>query len=153
MKTRAARRRASTLLPDDFVLVATGALRMRGFGAAAAATFDGAAWTPLLLATTAGGAPAAVAAIFSQREQPFSKPPKHLATGYVVLIALALALALVFLLVAAGVAASYVRRRREGYVPAPTMGGAEKTAQMQDRLPPGELLHGMGARGRGAPAL
>jgi len=44
----------------------------------------------------------------------------HLALGFIVLIALAIALIILFLLVVIGVLAERLRRRREGYIPAPT---------------------------------
>lgn len=64
-----------------------------------------------------------------------------MARGFVILISLAIALALVFLIVVCGVLASYIRRRSEGYVPASTMNGTEKSVAMQDRLPPQDLFH------------
>lgn len=68
--------------------------------------------------------------------------------GFVVLISLAIALALVFLTVVCGVLASYIRRRREGYQPAPTT--LEKSASIQDRVPPAFLFSSVGGNpGRG----
>lgn len=61
-----------------------------------------------------------------------------------ILISLAIALGLVFLLVVLGVLASYIRRRREGYTPAPTRDSPVQSMQMQDRLPPSQLFGSVG---------
>jgi hypothetical protein len=101
-----------------------------------------------MLTSKANGETGTIATFFSQYEVTFPASGKNLAKGYVILISLAIALALVFLIVVCGVLASYIRRRREGYQPAPTMmGGAEKSTSMQDRLPPSELLQDVGTPG------
>ena len=64
----------------------------------------------------------------------------HLAPGLVVLIALAIALALTFLIVVVGVVAERYRRKREGYMPAPTF---DKRNTMS-RIPPSQLLGALG---------
>lgn len=64
---------------------------------------------------------------------------------FVVLISLAIALALIFLIVLLGVLASYIRRRKEGYQPAPTQ--LEKSASIQDRVPPAFLFGNVGPNG------
>ena len=63
--------------------------------------------------------------------------------GFVVLISLAIALGLVFLIVVLGVLASYIRRRKEGYQPAPTV-MLEKSSSIQDRVPPAFLFGSVG---------
>lgn len=140
-------------LRDVHILVVTGSLNLQGFGSASAATYDGTTWMPFLLTSKATGEVGTIATIFTENVESYDRSKKYLAKGYVILISLAIALALVFLLVVCGVLASYIRRRREGYVPAPTMSGAEKISQMQDRLPPNELLQDMGNRGRGPPTI
>jgi hypothetical protein len=65
-----------------------------------------------------------------------------LAKGFVVLIALAIALGLIFLLVIGGVLAERIRRRREGYRPAPTA-SFDRNNGMQ-RIPPEQLLGSLG---------
>lgn len=132
------------------VLLIAGALSLSDFGNASAVTFDGTTYTPFLLTTARDGSPGIVSSFFSLYEPVFTKDDEPMKKGYVILISLAIALALVFLIVLAGVAASYVRRRREGYVPAPTMAGAEKnTAAMQSRLPPADLFSHSPQPGRG----
>ena len=66
----------------------------------------------------------------------------HLAKGFIVLIALAIALALIFLLVIAGVLAERIRRKREGYMPAPTNNFDRNTGM--SRIPPKELFGSLG---------
>ena len=67
-----------------------------------------------------------------------------MAKGFVILIALAISLGLVFLIVVLGVLASYIRRRKEGYQPAPKL---EKSASLQDRVPPSFLFGSVGPGG------
>lgn len=79
----------------------------------------------------------------------------HLALGFVVLIGLACALGVVFLLVCAGILIERLRRRREGYVPAPT--GAlmyEKSGggKVGD-IPANRLFGGVGTTGGGGPRI
>jgi Cortical protein marker for cell polarity len=71
----------------------------------------------------------------------------NLALGFIVLIGLAIALALIFLIVVAGILAERIRRKREGYMPAPT-NMFDKASQMS-RLPP-EQLFGTVGHGRSA---
>ena len=68
----------------------------------------------------------------------------HLDKGFIVLIALAIALGLIFLLVVAGVLAERIRRKREGYVPAPTSMYDRNNGM--SRIPPQQLF---GSLGRG----
>lgn len=62
---------------------------------------------------------------------------KHLALGFIVLIALAIALALTFLLVVAGILIEWYRKRAAGYSPAPT---SFTDRAQTDRVPPSELF-------------
>jgi hypothetical protein len=72
-----------------------------------------------------------------------------MALGFVVLIGLAIALGLMLLLVLCGIILDRIRKKREGYVPAPT--------SMYDRgsgmrhIPPHELLESLGHGRGGAP--
>ncbi|KAI5846947.1 cortical protein marker for cell polarity-domain-containing protein [Tricharina praecox] len=141
-------------LQGEHILLITGDLKVSGFGNASAVTYDGKDWKPFMLTSKSNGDPGTITTFFSQIEPVFSKRKSRLARGYVILISLAIALALVFLLVVGGVIASRIRRAREGYVPMPTMSGAEKSAQMQGRLPPQDFLQDVGAgRGRGPPMI
>ena len=76
----------------------------------------------------------------------------HLALGFIVLIGLAIALALTFVIVVGGIIAERIRRRREGYMPAPT-NMYDKASQLA-RLPPEQLFGTVGnGRNGGAPVL
>jgi hypothetical protein len=66
----------------------------------------------------------------------------RLAKGFVVLIALAIALAIIFLLVVAGVLAERIRRKREGYMPAPTASFDRHNGM--SRIPPQQLFSSLG---------
>lgn len=68
-----------------------------------------------------------------------------MARGLVVLVALAIALGLIFLLVIAGVLLERLRRRREGYMPAPT---GDRHSGIS-RIPPGQLFSSL-PQGRAA---
>jgi hypothetical protein len=73
-----------------------------------------------------------------------------LAVGFIVLIALAISLGLMLLIVVAGLLLDRYRKKREGYVPAPTVydrGGA------MSRVPPEELLDSLGQGRSGAPHI
>lgn len=73
-----------------------------------------------------------------------STTANHLAVGFVILIALAIALALIFLLVLAGIVAERYRRKRDGYVPAPTQQMTERQTSNMGRLPPEQLFGSVG---------
>ena len=64
-----------------------------------------------------------------------------------VLIGLAIALALIFILVVIGIIAERVRRKREGYMPAPTQ-MFDKNSNME-RIPPSHLFGNLGQGGPG----
>ncbi|RPA81307.1 hypothetical protein BJ508DRAFT_209320 [Ascobolus immersus RN42] len=139
---------ANDLLKTSHVLLAMGSLSI-GSTTASAALFDGKTWTPFLLAAKSSGNTGYLAKLFSENEQTFKGNGKKLAKGLVILIALAISLALVFLLVLAGILASYIRRRQEGYEPAPqgARSAYEKQADLQDRLPPSDLFSSIGPGG------
>ena len=65
-----------------------------------------------------------------------------LAVGFVVLISLAIALLLIFLIVLAGIIAERIRKKREGYMPAPTS-SYDRGAAMT-RMPPQQLFSSIG---------
>jgi len=135
---------SSNLVKQDHTLLVTGSLTLQDYGNASAATYNGTTWTPFLLSSKENGDPGSLATFISEKAPIFGNEGKKLAKGFVILISLAIALALMFLIVVAGVLISYIRRRREGYVPAPTMAGAEKSSAMQDRLPPESLFSSVG---------
>lgn len=150
---------SSALVSASQTLMITGALNLPGFGNASSALFNGTSFQPFALTTTAGNTGGSLSQIFSQNQNFFASPGKllksyltcnyansnaggHLAKGFVVLISLGIALALVFLLVIAGVLAERIRRRREGYVPAPTSSYDRSTGM--SRVPPEQLFSSLG---------
>lgn len=68
----------------------------------------------------------------------------------IVLIGLAIALGLLLIIIIAGLIAERIRRKREGYMLAPTNTMYEKGNMMFNRLPPEDLL-GTIRQGRGGP--
>lgn len=77
------------------------------------------------------------------------KADGRMALGFIVLIGLGISLALIFLIVIVGMALDRLRKKREGYSPAPTSmydrgGGMRK-------IPPHELLESLGKGRPGAP--
>ncbi|KAF5619816.1 Pst1p-like protein [Fusarium sp. NRRL 25303] len=139
---------AADLLDKNQVLMLTGSIDISGFGVASAALFNGTTYQPYAMTIKAGDGPGTIAGIFTQRDS-FFKEEKHMALGFVVLIGLAIALGLMLLLVLCGIVLDRIRKKREGYVPAPT--------SMYDRgsgmrhIPPHELLESLGHGRGGAP--
>ncbi|KAK0392782.1 hypothetical protein NLU13_2277 [Sarocladium strictum] len=133
------------ILEKNQALMLTGSIAIPDFGTAGAAIFNGSHFQPYALVTSSESSGGTIAKIFSQKNDFFSSSVSHLALGFVVLIGLAVALGLMFLLVLAGIILDRLRKRREGYAPAPT--------SMYDRgsgirrVPPRELLESLG-RGR-----
>ncbi|KAA8570413.1 hypothetical protein EYC84_002701 [Monilinia fructicola] len=117
----------SDLVPSNQVLMVTGAMVLPTFG----------------------NVSAVVCRIFSLKRTIFFRSSgNHLAVGLVVLIALAISLALIFLLVVAGVLAERIRRKREGYMPAPT-NSYDRNSGMS-RIPPQQLFSSLGQGRAGA---
>ncbi|KAI9838431.1 MAG: hypothetical protein M1837_002486 [Sclerophora amabilis] len=132
---------ANDLLDRDQTLLVTGQLDLPEFGNASSALFDGTTFTPFILSNS-GNSPGSLSQIFSQRTPPLKSSGGKLAIGFVVLIALAIALALIFIIVVIGIIAERIRRKREGYMPAPTQ-MFEKNSNM-DRIPPSHLFGSLG---------
>ena len=137
------------LLDKDQVLMLTGSLGIDGFGVASAAIFNGTTIQPYALTTSSSRNAGSISKIFSQRENFFKSDKGGLALVFVILIGLAISLALIVLLVVCGILLDRLRKRREGYTPAPT--------SMYDRgsgirrIPPRELLESLGKGRPGAP--
>ncbi|KAH8815057.1 cortical protein marker for cell polarity-domain-containing protein [Xylogone sp. PMI_703] len=138
---------STDLVPAHQVLLITGLVNVPGFGNASAVLYNGTTFQPFILTTTDDNTPGSLSQLFSQRQMSFSSSGHHLAKGFVVLIGLAIALGLIFLLVLIGVFAERMRRRREGYMPAPTS-ALDRQAGIS-RIPP-EKLFGSLAQGRAA---
>ncbi|ORY66457.1 cortical protein marker for cell polarity-domain-containing protein [Pseudomassariella vexata] len=129
---------SSDLVDANQVLMITGSLAIPGFGTASSATFNGTVIQPYALTGNAGNTVGSIAKIFVQKQNFFTSSDGHLALGFVVLIALAVSLGLMLLIVVAGLALDRYRKKREGYVPAPTS-MYDRGSGMQ-RIPPHELL-------------
>lgn len=162
---------SSALVSTSETLMVTGALVVPGFGNASAVLFNGTGYEPFLLTTSDNGA-GSVSQLFSQEQNFFREPgmsflstayvfcfplcshrssvyPRiltstggHLAVGLVVLISLALALFCTFALVVIGVIVERLRRRSEGYRPAPTVIADQRNTM--GRIPPSQLLGALG---------
>jgi hypothetical protein len=133
---------SSSLVPSKETLMITGAINVTGFGNASAVLFNGTAYEPFILTSTNSNTGGSISQFFSQKQNFFSTPGRHIATGFVVLIALAIALGLIFLLVVAGVIAERLRKRREGYIPAPT--ASFDRGNGMARVPPEQLFSSLG---------
>lgn len=133
-------------LKDDHTLFLTGSIDIPQVGSFSGVLFNGLTWSPFLLTSKADNKQSTLASLFTQRQQTFTKSGGKMRKGFVVLISLAIALGLVFLIVVLGVLASYIHRRQEGYQPAPTM-VLEKSASIQDRVPPAFLFGTIGGNG------
>ncbi|OLN88792.1 Polarized growth protein rax2 [Colletotrichum chlorophyti] len=137
------------ILDSNQILMLTGSLDIPGFGTASAALFNGTSFRPYALTVNDGNTAGSISRIFTENEDFFSDKAGHLALGFVVLIGLGISLALIFLLVIAGMALDRLRKKREGYTPAPTSmydrgGGMRK-------IPPHELFESLGKGRPGAP--
>lgn len=71
--------------------------------------------------------------------------------AFVILIGLAIALGLILLLVLAGIVLDRIRKRREGYSPAPT--SMIDRGSGMSRIPPHELFESLGQGRSGAPHI
>lgn len=132
------------LLEQDQALLVLGSLVLPDFGNASSALFNGTTFTPFILSTTSSNSGGTLVAAFVENPQNFFQGgKKHLAVGFVVLIALAIALGLIFCITVGGFLAERHRRRREGYVPAPTSMPPSDTGNMS-RIPPNELFGTIG---------
>jgi hypothetical protein len=140
---------STTLLDASQALMLTGQIVVPNFGLASAAIFNGTTFQPYALTTNSGNTAGSIAGIFAQNQNFFGGGSGHLALGFVVLIGLAIALALMLLIVVAGLLLDRLRKKREGYVPAPTS-MYDRGSGMQ-RIPPHELLQSLQQGKGGAP--
>ncbi|KAK9899042.1 hypothetical protein P389DRAFT_42803 [Cystobasidium minutum MCA 4210] len=84
-------------LKNDRVLMVSGQLNLARSGPASSAIFDGSAWYPYLLSTTASGAAGTIAGFFYPANTIQFGRHQHLALGLVILVSMAIALGVVFL--------------------------------------------------------
>ncbi|KAI1814083.1 cellular morphogenesis protein [Poronia punctata] len=142
----------SDLVDDNQALLLTGSIDIPGFGTVSGAIYNGTTLQPYLLTssmnTTRGSG--SISKIFVEEDKFFTpKPKKGLALGFIVLIALAVSLGLMLLIVVAGLALDRYRKKRDGYMPAPTS-MIDRGSGMQ-RVPPHELLDSLARGSPGAP--
>ncbi|KAF2186976.1 hypothetical protein K469DRAFT_570728 [Zopfia rhizophila CBS 207.26] len=129
----------SDLIDQEQDLLILGQINVTNFGTASGVLFNGTTLQPLLLSTTAQNTPGSLSQVFVENPQSFFKQgAKHLALGFIVLIALAIALALTFLLVVAGILVEWYRKKSKGYERAPTT-YPDRSINM-DRVPPEHLF-------------
>lgn len=139
----------SDLLGHKEILMVTGSIELPDFGMASAAIYNGTTFEPYALTTSSSSNPGSIARIFSQKDNFFSPKKHHLALVFVVLIGLAISLGIILLIVAAGIVLDRLRKKREGYTPAPTS-MYDRGSGMR-RIPPQELLESLGKGRPGAP--
>lgn len=141
---------SSDLLNEKMSLMLTGHIVIPGFGSASAALFNGTALTPFALTTKAGNTAGTISRVFVEKKDFFGgEQGGNLPIYAIVLIGLAIALGLTLLIVVAGMAMERLRKKREGYQPAPTS-MFDRGSGMQ-RIPPHELLESLGKGRPGAP--
>lgn len=139
----------ATLVENDRVLMLTGHIVIPGYGSASAATYDGITLQAFALTASTGNTPGTISRIFSQNDNFFSSTSGNMPLVFVVLIGLAISLALIALLVISGVLLDRYRKKKDGYVPAPTS-MYDRGSGIQ-RIPPAELLESLGKGKLGAP--
>ncbi|KAL2266622.1 hypothetical protein VTJ83DRAFT_5974 [Remersonia thermophila] len=139
---------ADEFLAEDESLLLTGTIVLAGFGAASAVLYHGGdKFVPFALAGPAApsSGSGSIARVFSEHGNFFAKSGGKMPLVFVVLIGLAIALGLTLLIVAAGVMLDRIRKKREGYVPAPT--SMIDRGSGIARIPPHELLEGLNRHG------
>jgi hypothetical protein len=132
-------------------LVLTGSINLGGFGTASAAIFNGTTFEPFALTSTNRNSAGTLAHMFSERQNFFTSNDNHLPLVFVVLIGLGISLALMLLIVVAGLFLDRLRKRREGYIPAPT--SMYDAGSGMQRIPPEELLGNVGQPRNAAPHI
>jgi hypothetical protein len=133
---------STPIVDANQALMLTGSIVLPDFGSASAVLFNGTTFEPFALTTNVGNSAGTLAHMFTERQNFFSSNDHHLALGFVVLIALAIALGLILLIVVAGLLLDRLRKKREGYMPAPTS-MYDRGSGMQ-RIPPEELFGQVG---------
>ncbi|KAJ6784111.1 hypothetical protein PWT90_10623 [Aphanocladium album] len=139
------------LLESDQALMITGKIDLPQTGPISACLFNGTHYQAYALTTSNSDSPSSISRIFSQRPVNIGHK-KHMPLVFVVLIGLAISLALILLMVVGGVVLDRLRKKREGYVRAPTS-MRDRGSGIQ-RVPPRELLESLGrVRPGGSPAV
>lgn len=143
----------SPLVNPDEALLITGSIALADFGTASAVLFDGTSFTPFALTVNNrggdGSGPGAIARVISEHSDFFRKAGDGgMPLVFIVLIGLAISLGLMLLIVLAGLLLDRLRKKRDGYTPAPTS-MYDRGSGIQ-RIPPQELLENLG-KGRMSP--
>lgn len=142
---------STPIVDANQALLLTGSIVLPAFGSASAVLFNGTTFEPFALTTNAGSSAGSLAHMFSERQNFFSSDEHHLALGFVVLIGLAVALGLILLIVVAGIFLDRLRKKREGYIPAPT--SMYDRGSGMARIPPEQLFGDVGRGGAQRPQL
>ncbi|KAH9909170.1 cortical protein marker for cell polarity-domain-containing protein [Xylariomycetidae sp. FL2044] len=138
------------IMDAKHVLMITGSIDIPDFGMASSAIFNGTTLQPYMLSSSANNTVGSISNFFVQNQTFFTGGGSNkMPVGFVVLIALAISLGLLLLIVVAGLALDRYRKKRDGYVPAPTS-MFDRGSGMQ-RIPPGELLDSLSKGRPGAP--
>ncbi|OTA96899.1 hypothetical protein M434DRAFT_27245 [Hypoxylon sp. CO27-5] len=140
---------SSDLIASNQVLLITGSIGIPGFGTASSAIFNGTTIRPYALTSNVDSTTGSISRIFVQNENFFTSSGGGMPLVFVALIGLAISLGLMVLIVLAGLALDRYRKKREGYIPAPTS-MFDRGSGMQ-RIPPAELLHSLNQGRPGAP--
>ncbi|KAI1208745.1 cortical protein marker for cell polarity-domain-containing protein [Annulohypoxylon truncatum] len=142
---------SSDLIASNQVLLLTGSIGIPGFGTASSAIFNGTTVQPFALTSNADGKTGSISRIFVQNDNFFTSSSGGMPRVFVALIGLAISLGIMVLIVLAGLALDRYRKKREGYIPAPTS-MFDRGSGMQ-RIPPHELLHSLNQGRPGAPTV
>ncbi|PHH54618.1 Polarized growth protein rax2 [Ceratocystis fimbriata CBS 114723] len=129
---------SSETLEEKQVLVITGSINLRNFGPVSAVVFDGTGFDPYLLSLASGNNRGSISGIFVQNDSFFESNGGHMRLVFVVLIGMAISLGLILFIVAGGMLLDHIRKKREGYTPAPTA-MFDRGSGLQ-RVPPQQLL-------------
>ncbi|KAJ5176526.1 uncharacterized protein N7482_002403 [Penicillium canariense] len=141
-----------SLLKNDQTLLILGELVIPDFGNASAALYNGTAVTPFILSSKSNGETGSMSQLFMENKNPYTHQSSHHSNGIVVLVSFCCALGSVFLIVAAGIIANKIQRRRQGYSAAPQTFGTDRPTDMQ-RLPPEYLFNSLRQPNPGAPVI
>ncbi|EFW99786.1 cellular morphogenesis protein [Grosmannia clavigera kw1407] len=140
---------STSVLSSDQVLVLAGSIVLPGYGTVSAAIFDGKTFKPYMLTMSSGNRASSIASIFVENNNFFTaKSRKHLPLVGVVLIGLAISLGLMLIIVAAGLLLDRLRKKQQGYIPAPSMAD---TGANRAWIPPKDLLDSLGRPPHEAP--
>ncbi|KAK5655426.1 hypothetical protein OQA88_5697 [Cercophora sp. LCS_1] len=134
---------------SDEALLLTGSIVLPNYGSASAVLFDGESFQPYALTSNSGNTAGSISRVFTERNNFFTSSGGRMPLVFIVLIGLGISLALMLLIVLAGLFLDRLRKKREGYVPAPTS-MYDRGSGMQ-RIPPHELLESLGKGRPGAP--